>query len=143
MPVVLGGVTGTRLAYTEAMRALLATLMMTGVVILGCSGLEEAAEQWAEDMQPIPPPAHLSDIVGAWQNSEVILVIYADGMVEHEKHAGGANTSFNAPILEWSDTSFTAGIGPIKQTFRIDVPPAQVEGVWTMTINGNVLTRQE
>ena len=123
------------------MRTLLAILMTTGVMILGCGGLEEAAEQWAEDLQPIPPPAHLSDIVGAWQNDDVTLVIYADGMVEHEKHVNGASTSFNAPIFEWTDAGFTAGIGPIKQVFVITAAPAQVDGVWQMTINDQVLTR--
>ena len=124
------------------MRILLAILVAMGVVILGCGGLEEAAEQWAEDMQPIPPPAHLSEVVGAWQSSQVLLVIYADGMMEHEKNTGSSNTSFNAPILEWTDAGFTAGIGPIKQTFTINAPPAEVDGVWTMTVNNNVLTRQ-
>ncbi|MFT5684986.1 MAG: hypothetical protein ACI8RZ_005932, partial [Myxococcota bacterium] len=52
------------------------------------------------------------------------------------------NTSFNAPIQQWTDTGFSAGIGPIEQIFAINVPPAQVEGVWTMTVNNNVLTRQ-
>lgn len=124
------------------MRALLAILTMTGALILGCSGLEEAAEQWAEDMQPLPPPARLSDIVGAWQSDTVTLVIYADGMMEHERHENGANTSFNAPILEWTEGAFTAGIGPIKQTFVINIPPEEVDGVWTMTVNNNVLTRR-
>jgi hypothetical protein len=139
---VLGGVAGTRSAYTEVMRVLLAILTVMGVAILGCGGLEEAAEQWAEDMQPIPPPDHLLDIVGTWRSETVLLVIHPEGMVEHERHDGGANTSFNAPILEWTDTGFAAGIGPIRQTFVIDVPPAAVDGVWTMTVNGNLLTRQ-
>ena len=116
---------------------------MTGAVILGCSGLEDAAEQWAEDMEPVPPPAHLAEIVGVWQNSAVTLIIHSDGLVEHERHAEGLNRSFNAPILEWSDDHFTAGIGPIRQVFHIDVPPARLEGVWTMSINEDVLTRQE
>ena len=125
------------------MRALLATLMMTGLVILGCSGLEDAVEQWAEDIQPVPPPAHHAEIVGVWQSSEITLVVGADGLLEHEEHTDGTNRSFNAPILEWSDDGFTAGIGPIKKVFRIDTPPARLEGVWTMSINGTVLTRQE
>jgi len=124
------------------MRALLTILVMMGGIILGCGGLEEAAEEWAESMAPIPPPAHLADIVGAWQNDSVVLVIYADGMMEHEKHTNGTNTSFNAPILEWTDTGFAAGIGPIQQTFTINAPPALHDGVWSMTVNNQVLTRQ-
>lgn len=130
------------MAYTPKMRALLTILVMTGAMILGCGGLEEAAEQWAEDMQPVPPPASLSEIVGSWQSDTVSLVIDATGMVAHDRHEDGANTSFNAPILEWTDASFTAGIGPIKQTFVINSPPAEVDGIWTMTVNDNVLTRQ-
>ncbi len=124
------------------MRALLTALTMTGAMILGCGVLEDAAEQWAEDMM-VPPPAHLSEIVGAWQGSAVTLVVHADGLVEHEQSNGASKTSFSGPILEWSDDQFTAGIGPIRHVFHIDVPPARLEGVWTMTVNEDVLTRQE
>ena len=130
------------MAYTQEMRVLLTILAISGVLILGCSGLEEAAEQWAEEMEPLPPPAALSEIVGSWQSDTVSLVIDAAGMVAHERHEGGTNTSFNAPILEWTDSGFVAGIGPIKQTFTINSPPAEVDGVWTMTVNNNVLIRQ-
>lgn len=129
------------MAYTHVMRALLTILVMAGGLILGCAGLGDAAEQWAEDIQPVPPPASLSEIVGTWQGDTVRLVIDADGMMAHENNEGGTNTRFNAPVLAWTDGSFTAGIGPITQTFVIDSPPVQVGDRWTMTINNNALTR--
>lgn len=118
------------------------TLAMAGALMLGCSGLEQAAEQWAEDMQPIPPPAALSEIVGAWEGDTVSVVIDAEGMLAHERQDNGVSTRFNAPILVWSDASFTAGIGPMTQTFVINSPPTLVDAAWTMTLDSHVLTRQ-
>lgn len=109
---------------------------------LACGGLDEMVEELAEASQPIPPPAEHLDMVGVWGGGAITLIISPEGMLEYSRVEDGNSSSFSAPILGWSPTEIKAGIGPIQRTFAI-TPPAMANGVWTMTVDGQALTRQD
>ena len=124
------------------MSRLLIPLALTGALILGCAGLEEAAEQLAESAQPTPPPAGMEEFVGTWTGGPITLVITAEGSLAYEKSRGAGSTTLTAPVLSWQSDSITAGIGPMTRTFVVDAPPALQDGVGHMRIDGQDLTRQ-
>jgi hypothetical protein len=80
-------------------------------------------------------------LVGSWAGSGVTLVIEPGGMVHYAKHAGGVDTSVDAPIQGVTATSFEVGFLGITTTFAVDTPPHSDGGVWKMTVDGVELTR--
>ena len=108
-------------------------------------GLARDLEQLEEHARPTPPPPELATLVGTWSDGTTTMVFSESGQFSHRKKAGGSktmNVQFTAPVQTWSEGHFVAGIGPVGQTFTIDALPAEVDGTWTVTINGHVLTRQ-
>jgi hypothetical protein len=98
--------------------------------LLACSGLSGT-----------PVPQSKLDYVGTWTGGPVTLTIEAAGVGHYEKKGGAATTEINAPITAWTATGFDAGIGPVTTSFVVSDPPHPVDGTWTMTVDGQVLTR--
>jgi hypothetical protein len=88
-----------------------------------------------------PVPADKTTYVGTWKGVGIELTITADGGLQYEKLSGSGKKSLNAPIKEWKGADFTAGLGPIKTTFKVDRPPYEEDGKWRMVVDGNELVR--
>lgn len=101
---------------------------LAGCACSGCQG------------QPVPEDK--LDYVGNWNGDGISLIIASSGSVSYKKVRGG-KVEVNAPIQEFTDEYFTVGIGPATTKFTIDSPPAKADGKWSMTIDGNELTRPE
>lgn len=91
-----------------------------------------------------PLPADKLDYVGVWRNSQVYLLITADGRLEYERVNGNSRVSLSAPIQSIRDDAIEAGIGFWSTKFEIQQPPKRDDnGVWTMIVDGRELTRAE
>ena len=89
-----------------------------------------------------PVPAAKIAYVGEWQRPEMYLLITQDGSVKYKRQQGGASTSVEGPLQEFSGNDFSVGIGPMSTRFKVTVPPHQVkDGSWKMTVDGLELTR--
>lgn len=89
--------------------------------------------------QPLPPER--MNYAGVWGSNEVNLQITLEGRIEYKSIKGGGKKSLSAPIQEFTDDRFRAGIGPLSTTFIIDEPPTLQDNRWTMVIDGERLTR--
>jgi hypothetical protein len=98
--------------------------------LLACTGLSGT---------PVPPDRH--DWIGTWTGGPVTLTIEAAGFVQYKKEEGGTSSEVNAPITAWHAAGFDAGIGPVTTTFVVSDPPHPEDGVWTMTVDGQEVTR--
>jgi hypothetical protein len=91
--------------------------------------------------QPVPPEK--AAYVGFWKNRTMSLLITQDGSVVYKRIKGGVTTSINAPLQNFHGNDFDVGLGSMKTTFVVSVPPHQVKGKWKMTVDGVVLTKIE
>jgi hypothetical protein len=90
--------------------------------------------------EPIPPDK--ISYIGDWQTKDMRLAITGDSRVEYWRKTGNSTTSINAPIRKWEGNHFHVGIGSFASTkFEVSKPPAEKDGVWTMTVDGVELTR--
>lgn len=89
----------------------------------------------------VPVPADKADYVGVWRAEGMSLLITADGSVVYHRLRKGARTSIDAPLKGFHGDDFEVGIGPLTTTFKVDAPPHQIDGRWTMTVDGVELTR--
>ena len=89
-----------------------------------------------------PLPADKAAYAGHWSNQHMDLLITPAGSVKYQRRMGNVHESIDAPIQEFTDEGFTAGIGPLKGKFKVTVPPHEVDGKWKMTVDGLELTRQ-
>ncbi len=108
--------------------SLLAPLVLA--LTLACGSLEAT-----------PPPNE--DFVGRWatKDGSAQLAISPEGHVTYHRKQGASTTSIDAPAQAWTETRFTVGVFGIETDFTIDGAPRQVEGVWTMTVDGLEYTR--
>lgn len=89
-----------------------------------------------------PLSAERANYAGDWRAPEMRLVITSGGRVDYRRATGGgASTSVQAPIQKFEGNDFVAGIAFFHTRFVVSKPPAQVNGVWKMTVDGVELTR--
>ncbi len=91
----------------------------------------------------IPLPADKSSYAGHWTGENVDLRISPEGRVNYLRSNGSSNTKLNAPLQRFDGEDFVVGVWMITTTFDVTDPPHEVEGVWTMTVDGTVMTRVE
>jgi hypothetical protein len=91
--------------------------------------------------QPVPPEK--AAYVGYWETRTMSLLITQDGSVVYKRIKGGVTTSIDAPLQAFHGNDFDVGVGSIKTTFVVSVPPHQVNGKWKMTVDGVELTKIE
>lgn len=91
--------------------------------------------------QPVPEGKRA--YVGSWVSATTSLHIDASGRVVY-KHQPAPNVSksLDAPIKAFEGDDFVVGVGPLKTTFVVTVPPHQEGGVWKMTVDGQELVRR-
>jgi hypothetical protein len=103
-------------------------LLLAVLILAGCA-------------KPIPPER--SSYVGEWQSPTMALLITQDGRANYERMVGeSASKSVSGPIQSFHGDNFVVGVGPIKTTFVVSVPPHEDQGTWRMTVDGVELTRR-
>ncbi len=91
--------------------------------------------------KPVPPEK--AAYVGYWKARTMSLLITQDGSVVYKRIKGGVTTSINAPLQGFHGNNFDVGLGSMKTTFVVSMPPHQAKGKWKMTVDGVRLTRME
>jgi hypothetical protein len=87
--------------------------------------------------------AKLALMAGKWSGLGMQLLITNDGTVQYERLKNGGKTSITGgKVVKISNDSFEVKVLVASTTFRLDVPPAQKNGVWTMTVDGVELKKQ-
>ena len=105
------------------------TCILLLLAILGLAGCGQAV------------PADKQAYVGEWQSKGVAINIDQGGKVIYVKESGGSNSRVEAPLQGFTGNDFTIGLGPMKTTFKVSVPPHEDNGEWKMTVDGVELTR--
>lgn len=90
-----------------------------------------------------PLPTDREAYAGEWRGAGVTLSIAKDGSVFYEKTSGGSRTQVRGPMKGFDGNDFDVGFWFIVSSFDVSVPPTQKDGVWTMTVDGDVLTRAQ
>lgn len=90
-----------------------------------------------------PVPADRQDYVGTWESATMSLRIGADGRIAY-RHKPTPNTSksIEAPIKAFEGNDLVVGVGPLTTRFVVSLPPHEEDGVWKMTVDGELLTRR-
>lgn len=72
---------------------------------------------------------------------EMSLLITAGRNVSYQRVDGKMSKSINGPLQAFEGDNFVVGIGPVKTTFVVSMPPYQDQGTWKMVVDGVELTR--
>lgn len=88
-----------------------------------------------------PVPADRKDYVGDWRGNGVSLLISEDGDVVYHRRDGDASVSLDLPMKGFDGDDFEVGIGPLVTRFDVGQPPKEVDGEWTMEVDGRMLRR--
>jgi hypothetical protein len=105
---------------------LLALLLVLSGSLVGCG-------------KPVPPEK--SAYVGEWQERTMYLLITQDGSVRYKRLRGGATTSVEGPLKQFSGDNFAVGVGPVATTFVVNKPPYQDGERWKMVVDGVELVK--
>ncbi|WP_440224773.1 hypothetical protein ACQQ2N_05950 [Dokdonella sp. MW10] len=89
--------------------------------------------------QPVPPEKLA--YVGEWRGEGMQLAIRQEGRVVYRRERNGGRTSIDAPIKAYEGDDFFVGVMNVETRFVVNVPPRQVDGAWTMTVDGVVLKK--
>jgi len=103
-----------------------------GVLVSCCLLLAACAK-------PLPPEK--AAYAGYWRAQKMALLITAGGNVQYKRTQDGSSTSVNGPLQRFEGDNFVVGVGPVKTTFVVSVPPHQDQGAWKMVVDGVELTR--
>lgn len=113
-------------------RFAITALLLTLLALVGCG-------------QAVPPDKQA--YIGEWQSNGMAVNISQSGrvIVVKESPDGGnsGKTRVEAPLQGFDGNDFTIGLGPMKTTYKVSVPPHEDNGEWKMTVDGMELTRVE
>ena len=95
-------------------------------------------------------PQEKSTYIGVWQgklnNESMYLVIRADASLSYKRQSNDEgmshSTSINAPIQEFKEDNFIAGILTWDTKFVVTQAPKEINGTWTMTVDCIKLVKQ-
>lgn len=82
-----------------------------------------------------------TELKGTWQGQGMTLRITDDDKVHYERKGSVNKSLTGASLGEVKPNEFTVSLLALKTTFRIDSPPTEKDGVWTMKVDGVELTR--
>jgi len=88
-----------------------------------------------------PLPAERKDYVGDWRGNGVSLLITEDGNVVYHRREGDTSVSLDLPMKGFDGDDFEVGLGPLVTRFDVGQPPKEVDGEWTMEVDGRMLRR--
>lgn len=88
-----------------------------------------------------PVPAAKTAYVGEWQASTMRLSITQDGTVRYKRANDNVTTEVNGPLQGFKGDNFDVGIGPMRTTFVVTVPPHQVGTTVKMVVDGVELSK--
>ena len=88
-----------------------------------------------------PLPADRQAYVGDWRGNGVSLLITEDGNVVYHRREGDTSVSLDLPMKRFDGDDFEVGLGPLVTRFDVGQPPKEVDGEWTMEVDGRMLRR--
>ena len=90
-----------------------------------------------------PLPENRLQYAGGWQGEGVTLNIDVGGTVDYQRKQGNSSRSINAPIKSFQGDNFVVGVLFMETTFVVSQPPKNINGSWTMTVDGVDLVKVE
>jgi hypothetical protein len=88
-----------------------------------------------------PLPLDKLDYSGQWNGDQMQLHISREGRVLYKRKKNGVDVSLDAPLQRFEGNNFIVGVGLINTKFVVDQPPREIDGRWTMVVDGVQLTR--
>lgn len=89
--------------------------------------------------RPLPPDKLA--YAGQWRSPTMSLLITEGGNVNYRRVDRHGSKSINGPLQSFEGSDFVVGIGPIKTTFAVSMPPYEDQGTWKMVVDGVELTK--
>jgi len=116
----------------------IASLLILGGGGGGCGGKRGDAPKASAELLSTDK----KDYLGTWQAPGVSLSIQADKSVHYEKAAGHSTKEFTGKLggFKGNDIVIDAFVGI---TLAVQKPPAEQDGVWKMTVDGDELTKKD
>jgi hypothetical protein len=103
------------------MRKLIGLFAACGLLLAACA-------------KPLPPDKLA--YAGQWRSTTMNLMITESGNVNYRRVDGHTSTSVNGPLQAFQGSNFVVGVGPVKTTFVVALPPHEDGGLWKMTVDG-------
>lgn len=79
--------------------------------------------------------------VGIWRAEGMELDIHTSGKVRYVRKKGASSRNLTGTLSELHKERFKVSVLGIGTTFTINTPPAEQDGIWSMTIDGAKLHR--
>ena len=84
--------------------------------------------------KPLPPDKFA--YAGEWRSTKMRLLITESGDVEYKRVDGNLSKSIDGPLQRFEGNNFVVGMGPVKTTFVVSMPPYQDGDTWKMVVDG-------
>ena len=91
----------------------------------------------------VPIPKDKLTYVGTWKGDSISLVIDRSGKVDYKLTQGTDTKHIRAPIQKFDEYSLTIGLLFIKTTLKVQQPPEEMDGIWTMVVEDEELIKYD
>ncbi|HRG99548.1 MAG TPA: hypothetical protein PLR99_25045 [Polyangiaceae bacterium] len=119
--------------------------LRTLVTALGLSTaafLSLATSKPKEEATAEPVDAETAKYIGDWEGEGVTLSIGQDKSFSFKKQQGSTSSSANGKVKAIQGGQIIVKAAFIELKYKVDVAPTEEDGVWTMTVDGNALTKK-
>ena len=111
-------------------------------VMLACKGKGKRDTTTGDDVVVSGSiPESKRDYVGDWQAQGITFSVFSDGTVAYEKKTGGTSKKINGRISKFSGHDIKVSVIVTTITIDVQAPPHLVDGKWTMTVEGDEVTK--
>ncbi len=91
----------------------------------------------------MPLPEDKQTYVGTWKGDSISMVINRNGKVDYKRKQGANKMRIRAPIQAIDEDNLTIGLLFIKTTLRVQQPPEEMDGIWTMVVEDEELIKYD
>ncbi|MBK6460222.1 MAG: hypothetical protein IPF92_04330 [Myxococcales bacterium] len=104
--------------------------------------LSLATSKPKEETSAEPVDAETAKYIGDWEGEGVTLSIATDKTFTFKKQKGSTSSSANGKVKAIQGGQIVVKAAFIELKYKVDVAPTEEDGVWTMTVDGNALTKR-
>jgi len=90
-----------------------------------------------------PVPDAKAAYVGHWKGKEMEITLHKDGKMHYKRGKPNSQKDLTFEISGFEGNDFYVSLGPVRSTFVVSKPPQRQGKLWTMTVDGVELTRDE
>lgn len=116
--------------------------LVTALGLCTAAFLSLATSKPKEETTAEPVDTETAKYIGDWEGEGVTLTIGKDKSFTFKKQKGGTSSSANGKVKVIEGGQIVVKAAFIELKYKVDVAPTEEDGVWTMTVDGNPLTKK-